>query len=59
MPSCQCWNMKHKARCYRPATKRCTVCGERLCGGCATNHHVHETFESLDASRVRVEREKA
>lgn len=39
---CDCIVMsKHESRCSRQATKICTHCGDRLCGGCAKNHHAH------------------
>lgn len=46
---CECVNLKHvkTRRCQNKATKGCTICYAALCGGCAKNHHFHETFLDL------------
>lgn len=44
---CECINVKHTRRCRQTATKVCNICGDRLCGGCATTHHYHTDFSKL------------
>jgi len=45
---CDCVVMtKHSPRCSRDAVKRCTRCGDKVCGPCARNHHAHDKFEDL------------
>jgi len=39
---CECIVMsKHATQCNNVATMQCTECKDRLCGGCAKNHHAH------------------
>ena len=48
---CDCIVMaRHKTRCTKEATKRCTECGDKLCGSCAKNDHAHSTFEKLEGA---------
>lgn len=50
MSACACWNVKHvnpRRACPNAVTKQCTVCNEKLCGGCAKNHHQHNSFVKL------------
>lgn len=63
MVKCDCMNIRHSAgRCTSNATKRCTDCGDLLCGHCTREHHYcgREKAEPLSPSggaAVRPERE--
>lgn len=47
--TCECVNVTHQRRCSKPATTLCQTCGDRLCGGCAKNHHAHSgNFKKLE-----------
>jgi hypothetical protein len=48
--TCECVNIQHDRRCTKVATKKCTTCRAKLCGGCGKNHHAHTTIVKLEDS---------
>lgn len=41
MFGCDCITIQHKRKCGKPVKFECKKCRDRLCGGCAKNHHAH------------------